>query len=72
MKKLLLALSILMLSCVDNQMVVYDFVYVKDKRTNVCYAMWQMGSNRSTMTYVPCTEEVEKQITLDAQNSRYK
>jgi hypothetical protein len=63
-------LLILLCSCQTDQEIVRDFTYVKDPSTNICFAMWAMGGNGSTMTYVPCTPEVEKRIELDSYKGR--
>ena len=40
-----------------------DFAYWKDKRTNLCFISdWYIS--RSTMTNVPCTQEVETMIAI--------
>lgn len=38
----------------------FEITYIKDTRTNVCFAM--MGSDTRTITATPCTPEVEKLI----------
>ena len=46
--------------------------YIKDSRTSVCYAIVasrgdvEAHQNGLTITYVPCTPEVEEQIRKDA------
>jgi hypothetical protein len=40
----------------------YSILYGKDKRTNLCYAYYNLESNSSLFTNVPCTPEVEKLI----------
>ena len=47
-----------------------NIVYFKDTRTGVCYAAMNSLdshslSNSTTLTYVPCTPEVEEQIRKD-------
>ena len=47
-----------------------NIVYFKDDRTNVCYAAMNSldghsGWHTTSITYVPCTPEVEKQITVE-------
>lgn len=39
-----------------------DIKYTKDYRTGLCFATLNLGSNNGTMTNVPCSPEVEKQI----------
>lgn len=39
-----------------------SLIYYKDLRTNLCFAGFGMGWNYSTLTNVPCTPEVEKNI----------
>lgn len=71
MKKILLVCILGLIGCQSHQDVVNDFVYLKDSRTNLCFAAWGAG-NRYSMTYVPCTPEVEKQITLDVARANNK
>lgn len=68
--KTILVLSILLMSCITNQEHVEGFSYIKDARTNLCFALSNMGSNQATMTNVPCTEEVEKQIKIDSERNK--
>ena len=65
-----LVLFILLCSCMSDQEAINDFSYAKDPSTGICFAMWGMGGNGSTMTYVPCTPEVEKRIELDSYKGR--
>lgn len=37
-------------------------VYSKDRNTNLCFASYAFGSRNGTLTYVPCTPEVENLI----------
>lgn len=63
MKKLLFLL-LLSLGC-DNKNIYYvnrvseDFVYFKDKNTELCFAIYISGASRA-ITHVPCSEKVEK------------
>lgn len=62
MKKILLALVIFgLMACETHQDRVNFFVYIKDTRTNLCFAAHGYGQGY-TMTNVPCSTEVEKLI----------
>lgn len=69
MKKFLL-ISLFLTACFSNQDHVDGFSYIKDSRTDLCFAVSNMGTNQATITNVPCTDAVLKQIQLQsAQNS---
>lgn len=61
MKKIL-GLCVLLFGCQTPQEYAQEFRYAKDERTGICFAMWGMGGNGSTMTYVPCSIEVLREI----------
>jgi len=73
MKKLLLvfvsALLGLIVGCVDDRTATYDsmndIVYVKDGRTNVCFAAYRLGYTTGSITAVQCTPEVEQEIARE-------
>lgn len=67
MKKIFL-LFVLLCSCESQQtqQQTQNFVYIKDYRTNICYSTYGLGWSHGALTAVPCSEEVEKQIKLDA------
>lgn len=62
----LLKVMIISLVCACNTPQEYasEIDYAKDERTGLCFAMWGMGGNGSTMANVPCTGAVEEQIRL--------
>lgn len=39
--------------------------YIKDSRTNLCFASYNLGYESGSFTMVPCTDEVLKQIIID-------
>jgi len=65
MKKILLVCLFGVLSCESPRESVARFSYTKDSRTNICFALYNMDTNASSMTYVPCTDEVEKEIQAE-------
>ena len=72
MKKLILIIPIFLFSCEQpkfiegnsNQILVSGIKYIKEKRTNLCFAESGAG-NTYSFTCVPCSEEVLKQIELN-------
>jgi hypothetical protein len=64
--------AVLLVGCIDKKSVrqawhvailkesIEEGSYVKDSRTNICFITF--FHNRRTITSVPCTKEVEKQI----------
>lgn len=72
MKKLLLICLFGVLSCETPRETAASFTYTKDLRTNLCFALYAIGTNGASMTYVPCTEEVEKEIKLEEELSKRK
>lgn len=64
MKKLILCIAFILVGCDTPQEYASQIDYAKDERTGLCFAMWGMGGNGSTMTNVPCTANVEEQIRL--------
>lgn len=63
MKKILL-IALMMLGC-ETAPSVQDLRYVKDPRTNLCFASYHMGTTYGFMTIVPCTDQVEAAIRQD-------
>lgn len=64
----LIIAAIFLISCETPQesskrsnVIIEYMLYVKDRRTNLCFLVNPGGSNFSH-TYVPCTPEVEKEI----------
>ena len=45
--------------------VINSVAYHKDVRTNLCYAVSDLGSQNAVMAHVPCTPEVEGLIVKD-------
>ena len=62
MKKLLLILFLGITGC-DNLPVrvvrvgAEHLIYIKDSRTNLCYATWDWGYESELITNVPCTSK---------------
>ena len=61
-KSKLVLLACIMIGCNTPQEYAAELDYAKDERTGLCFAMWGMGGNGSTLTIVPCTGAVEEQI----------
>jgi hypothetical protein len=68
MKKILLIAFLLLIGCKSSKVILqYDvnrFVYVRDDRTNLCFATYYLGDDYGAFTNVPCTEEVEREIKI--------
>ncbi len=69
MKNIVISLFLILLGCDTPRESAHKFVYTKDDRTGLCFALYAIGGNGGSMTYVPCTEEVEKQIKIDDINN---
>lgn len=70
MKKLMLCIAFMLAGCDSPQESAMKFQYGKDPRTGLCFAMYSMGTQSGTMTHVPCTSEVERQIEIDNRPGR--
>ena len=76
--KYLLLISLMLFGCADsnetiNQNIINNYknqmsyiIYLKDNRTNLCYAGNYLGTQYGVLTNVPCTPEV---LELIKQNS---
>lgn len=66
MKKLLL-IGVLfgLCSCYTTQEHTHFFLYLKDSRTNLCFASYDLGHETGVLTNVPCTPDVEAAIQSD-------
>jgi hypothetical protein len=69
MKTFLPILLFCLLGCETQQERVRGFVYIKDSRTNLCFATYELGGNQGLMTNVPCSGEVETAIFQDKQRA---
>jgi len=69
MKKILL-IALFLLGCETPQEQVNSLVYIKDARTHLCYATFEMGQNFGLLTNVPCSSEVEQAIDQDKSKSQ--
>jgi len=60
MKKLLLILFLGVIACKDSSTtaMVNEIKYIRDPRTNLCYACFDLGYDDGSITNVPCTPEV--------------
>lgn len=65
MKKFLLVIVLCLLGCDTQQQRVQGFVYIKDSRTQLCFATFNLGYNTGIATNVPCTVEVESAVEQD-------
>jgi len=65
MKKILFGLVLCLMACEAPSESITRFTYAKDPRTGLCFALYNMNYNNGSMSYVPCTEEVEKAIKID-------
>lgn len=64
MKKIIAAMCLLgLVACVSPQERINSITYLKDSRTNLCYAL--MTNNAIVITNVPCTDLVLKAIEQD-------
>lgn len=46
------------------------YQYTKDERTHLCFALYEPGTSAFSMTNVPCTSEVEHEITIEESAAR--
>jgi hypothetical protein len=67
MKNLFFALMVMILGCdfaamrQENAIAISsELIYLKDYRTNLCYASWGAMNESGVLTNVPCTPEVER------------
>jgi hypothetical protein len=63
---LLLLMGFSLCSCETPEQTVARFQYTKDPTTKLCFALYNMTNNNGSMTYVPCTPEVEDEIKREA------
>lgn len=64
-----ITLIICLLACACNTVsnsnsIMSDLIYVKDTRTNLCFATAYAYSNNAVMSNIPCTPEVEQIIKI--------
>ena len=53
--------AFLLVACNEDEST-QEFVYTKDRRTDLCFAWGHAGNGRVVMASVPCTPAVEKLI----------
>lgn len=62
-------LGLLLVDCKLASEQVNELRYYKDQKTNLCFVE-NYNSHGTVFTNVPCTEEVEKQIKIQATKER--
>jgi hypothetical protein len=63
---ILLVMGFSLVACETPEQSVAQFRYTKDPSTKLCFALYHMFNNNGSMTYVPCTPEVEDEIKREA------
>jgi hypothetical protein len=62
-KTVLLVCLLGLLACETTADKVSEITYIRDPRTNLCFATWNWGAQIGSFTAVPCSPEVSKLIT---------
>jgi hypothetical protein len=60
--KTIVLLAFSLMACERADSAVHQLEYTYDANTNLCFAFYALGSDTGSMTYVPCTPEVLKEI----------
>lgn len=77
MKNLIICAALVLLSCDQNEFrrntskeMMSQTIYVRDTRTNLCFATWLAGSSAGSLTNVPCSPEVVAKLINPAKKQQ--